>query len=223
MNFTREPIVETIITPKEGYKLVLRNSKSSTSEEFFVDSIQVINLGGNCFYRSLEKPKAFMIPCSDYEVIEVRDTKVMLKMPGVEKGGIKIGGGRETNLRPQRPEIVEEAKEEAEVAQEEMQPALPRANGGDRKKERKRFRKKKDKDVRGDEEVADQAPTFRREERSLIPPPPTLISETISRYKDIPSFAGAFFDKEEEVLAVEEEKRVEEFTPDVFPEDSEEN
>ena len=37
MHFTREPIIETVITPKEGSKLLIRNSKGGGKEDYFVD------------------------------------------------------------------------------------------------------------------------------------------------------------------------------------------
>lgn len=219
MNFTREPIIETIITPKEGYKLVLRNSKASGQEEFFVDAIEVITLGNACFYRSLEKPKCFIVPISDYEILEVRETRVVLKTPGVEKGGIKIGGGRETPLKPPREPKEEVSQEPSEQTLGEVEAAVAEQRGGEKKRERRRFRKKRGRGEGGEQEEegaegetpepseeaavsiksVEEAPSKPREERAtLIPPPPTLISETLARYKETPSFSGAFFEKKEE-------------------------
>ena len=59
VDFTREPIVETVITPKEGCKLVVRSSKSSGQEEYFVDAVEVVSFGTSFFFRSLERPKSF--------------------------------------------------------------------------------------------------------------------------------------------------------------------
>lgn len=59
MNFTREPIVETVITPKDGYKLVVRNSKASGQEEFFVDAIEVISFGTSLFFDLLKNQNVF--------------------------------------------------------------------------------------------------------------------------------------------------------------------
>ena len=73
MDFTREPIIETIITPKEGYKLVIRSSTSAGQEEYFVDAVEIVAFGHALFFRSLERPKAFLVPVSDYEVLEVRE------------------------------------------------------------------------------------------------------------------------------------------------------
>lgn len=85
MEFTREPVVETIISPKEGYKLVIRNSKGPGHEEHFVDAIEIISFGSALFFRSLEKPKAFVLPVSDYEVLEVREAKMIFKHPQQDK------------------------------------------------------------------------------------------------------------------------------------------
>ena len=98
MNFTREPIVETIITPKDGYKLHIRNSKAGGQEEYLVDSVEVVSFGHSFFFRCLEKPKCFLVPVSDYEIVETKEARVVLKNASVERA-IKIGGGREAPMR----------------------------------------------------------------------------------------------------------------------------
>ena len=75
MNFTREPIIETIISPKDGYKLLVRNSKGENFEEHYVDAVEVVSFGRAFFFRSMERPKAFLVPVSDYEILEVKDTE----------------------------------------------------------------------------------------------------------------------------------------------------
>lgn len=182
MNFTREPLVETVITPKDGHKLVIRNSKGGGQEEFFVDAVEVISFGNSCFFRSLEKPKCFLVPVSDYEVLEVRETRMLLKTPASERG-IKIAGGREAVLKPPAKEV--KAEEEAVEAEEE---AAPSTEGRpEKRRERKRYRKKRGK-AELEEEVETAEMPFAEEERrvekpSLIPPPSTLISESLARYK----------------------------------------
>jgi hypothetical protein len=113
VDFTREPIIETIITPKEGYKLVIRSSKSAAQEEYFVDAVEIIAFGQALFFRSLERPKAFLVPVSDYEVVEVREARMVLKSAGLDRS-IKIGGGREGTFKASR-----EAEREAVTAEEE--------------------------------------------------------------------------------------------------------
>lgn len=187
MNFTREPLIETVITPKEGYKLVVRNSKVAGQEEYFVDAVEVISFGNASFFRSMEKPKFFLVPVSDYEILEARESRMILKTPGTERG-IKIAGGREAPLK---------VKEET-VASEEETPVSTEQRP-EKRRERRRSRKRRGK---GDfeeegEETQEALPQEERkpeekrtEERrterpSLIPPPSTLISETISRYKSL--------------------------------------
>ena len=75
MNYTREPIIETVITPKEGCKLVVRNSKVAGQEEYFVDALEIVNFGNATFFRSTESPKSFLVSTTDYEVIELKETK----------------------------------------------------------------------------------------------------------------------------------------------------
>lgn len=155
MQFTREPTIETIITPREGFKLVIRNSKAGGQEDLFVDAIEVICFGQSCFYRSLEKPKSFIVPAADYEILEVRETRLALKTAGVERGvKVPLKSGEE----PQPEGVAVEPK----------------------RRERKRQRRKR---LRGAEEVG--AVSEEEVERApLIPPPTTLISETIARYKE---------------------------------------
>jgi hypothetical protein len=98
VNFTREPIIETIISPKEGYKLLVRNSRAAgSSEDYYVDAVEVVSFGRGFFFRSLERPKAFLLPVSDYEILEVKETRVALKNVSHDRN-IKIGGGREASL-----------------------------------------------------------------------------------------------------------------------------
>jgi hypothetical protein len=180
VNFTREPLVETVITPKEGYKLVVRNSKGGGQEEFFVDAVEVISFGNASFLRSLEKPKCFLVPVSDYEILEVRESRMVLKTSGTERG-IKIGGGRETLLKV--------SKEEAPI--QEVETTAMVEQRADKRRERRRSRKRRGK---GEQEEAGEElpePSFpseppkekRAEKPSLIPPPSTLISETIARHR----------------------------------------
>jgi len=98
VDFTREPIIETVITPKEGCKLVVRSSKSTGQEEYFVDAVEVVSFGHSFFFRSLERPKTFFVPATDYEILEVRETRMVLKNVGIDRT-IKIGGGREGQMR----------------------------------------------------------------------------------------------------------------------------
>lgn len=220
MDFTREPIIETIITPKEGCKLVVRSSKSSGQEEFFVDAVEVVSFGSSFFFRSTERPKSFLVPASDYEVLEVREARMVLKNVGVERT-IKIGGGREATPKLPKEEKTESAQPAADAPR-----SGEAASAGDRKRERRsRYRRGK----RGrDESVKDENGETTEETKtelalvpppefpvkvstesssatpsgivsSILPPPPTLISETIARYKDNALFKGAFFSKEEQI------------------------
>ena len=91
VNFTREPIVETVITPKEGFKLTIRNSRGSDLEEFSVDAVEVISFGNSYFFRNREKPKAFILPLSEYEVLETRENADDIKKIHKSKKTIKIG------------------------------------------------------------------------------------------------------------------------------------
>lgn len=227
MDFTREPIIETIITPKEGYKLVVRSSKSTGQEEYFVDAVEVVAFGNAFFFRSMEKPKAFLVPISDYEVLEVREARMVLKTAGPDRS-IKIGGGRETSLK-----VPKETKEPIEegIAATEQEPATTEAleEKPEAKLDKKRDRRRQSRKRRGKDETQletkeepaipaleedkisipepkegvelsteESAPITSSVLSSLLQPPPKLISETIGRYKENAMFKSAFFMTEDE-------------------------
>ncbi|MBP9841616.1 MAG: hypothetical protein KBC64_04245 [Simkaniaceae bacterium] len=165
MNFTREPILETIITPKEGYKIILRNSKLPAEEEYSVDALEVVSFGSAIFYRSLERPKPFLLPTTDYEVYESKDVRMVLKTAPVEKN-IKIGGG----------------KKAAPIAP----PPLPPQEEVQSKKRRTRRRRMAD-EVEGEVKAPlpkEENPVAPPPMRALLPPPSSLISDHLSRYKN---------------------------------------
>lgn len=236
MDFTREPIIETVITPKEGCKLVVRSSKGAGQEEYFVDAVEVVSFGNSFFFRSLERPKSFLVPSNDYEILEVREARMVLKNVGLDRS-IKIGGGRE-GIKSSKEVIQEKAEQPLVGSPEELTPAAegvsPEAKPDvrmDKKRDRRsRYRRRRGREegvtkegeavvepldegekielAAPDKEIergADALPSTSTLLSSILPPPPTLISETIARYKDNAMFKGAFFMREEDD-AEEEEK-----------------
>lgn len=213
MNFTREPIIETIISPKEGCKLLVRGSKAGNgAEEYYVDAVEVVSFGHAFFFRSLERPKAFLVPASDYEILEVKETRVALKNVSHERN-IKIGGGREASLRQtpkEAPVERDEAEEQQSPAEEGASPEPAISSRMDKRRDRRRRHRRSSDDQEWQERrrqqqqhhmdqqqqqpegeqkaqgggAEDEAKVSSSMFSSLIPPPPTLISETISRYKD---------------------------------------
>lgn len=206
MHFTREPIIETIITPREGNKLLIRSSKGVNTEEFSVEALEVVSFGHAFFYRSLEK-KCFLVPVTDYEVIEVKDTKIVLKNIQLEKS-IKIGGGKEAAAKKHS-----EHETKTDASDETKQPEpVEQENRSDRKRDRRRNRRKRggeDKNHRQSQELpsvetsqdlpkssgevsegggtkdeATEAVVSSSMFSALIPPPATLISETLNRYRE---------------------------------------
>lgn len=124
MDFTREPIIQTIITPKEGCKLVVRSSKNAGQEEYFVDAVEVVSFDQASFFRSLERPKPFLVPISDYEILEVREARMVLKNVGIDRS-IKIGGGRESVSRSAKGAEKETVVEMEPAKVESQAPAAP--------------------------------------------------------------------------------------------------
>ena len=238
MDFTREPIIETIITPRDGCKLVVRSSKGIGQEEYFVDAVELVSFGHSLFFRSLERPKSFLVPVTDYEILEVREARMVLKNMGLDRS-IKIGGGREGLGRTRDTEkttgaIAPIESEESTPAELEMPKAeqeateLPKEVRIDKKRDRRRhYRKRRGtREEKVEEETkegegtsisippleeggkVDILPPNEQELSetgttlsssllsSLLQPPPTLISETIGRYRE--NFKSAFFLSEEE-------------------------
>jgi hypothetical protein len=134
VDFTRQPIIESIITPKEGHKLVIRSSKGAGHEEFFVDSVEVVSFGNTFFLRSLERPKSFLVPASDYEILEVRETRMVLKNVGIDSS-IKIAGGKES---PKKEEKAAQAPKEAAESEEKIEKRRDRRRQTRRRRARDR-------------------------------------------------------------------------------------
>lgn len=202
MNFTREPIIETILSPKDGCKLCIRNSKIAGAEELFVDAVEIVSFGGAFFFRGQERPKPFLVPVSDYEVFEVKETRVVLKNITHERN-IKISGGREAFTKPPKeaaPEKVEDV--EKEVEGKELTTEVVGDVKTDKKRDRRRNRrkriaeeKKETVDKKGSSESFDEEGGEDKTSSTeikvssamfthLLPPPPTLISETLGRLRE---------------------------------------
>lgn len=210
MYFTRDPVIETIITARDGHKLVLRNTKIASQEPFVVDSVEVVSLSGGCFFRSSEKSQPFFIPISDYDVIEVRDARTTLKLPGVEKG-IKIAGGRSTNLKSIKEvknSVIDSVEEKISV-EAPLQELESKVLKEDKKEEKENWKKNKKKksgkgtsipfcakedsftevQVNSSEDpshlqVINEDLDNKIKRFSLLPPPPMLISEVMSKLSE---------------------------------------
>ncbi|MBA2369702.1 MAG: hypothetical protein H0V82_11860 [Candidatus Protochlamydia sp.] len=188
MDFTREPIIETIITPKEGYKLVVRTSKGTAQEEYFVEAVEVVSFGHAQFFRSLERPKSFIVPVSDYEVLEVREPRMVLKNAGLDRS-IKIGGGREGSLKVsgREPEktIQVDLEQESHASKhihvkpldnESLTEAKPDVRVDKKRDRRKNYRKRRGSkgderdETRAEGEIEPNIPQLEDEQINLPPP-----------------------------------------------------
>lgn len=186
MYYTREPIVETVVTPKEGCKLVLRNSKQGhRQEDFLVDAVEVVSFGSSLFFRSQERPKPFLLPVSDYEIIELKETKMVLKAVSHDRS-IKIAGGREPAKQTKAPKEKDESSSKKTVKRRHRRKKMEtdetklEAKGGDKK---------------------DETPVSSSTGRGLLPPPSMLIKEKLKKIKDESVSTEAF---KEESKPVEE-------------------
>ncbi len=180
MNFTREPIIETIISPKDGFKLLVRSSKAGSSEEYFVDAVEVVSFGKAFFFRSLERPKAFLVPVSDYEVLEVKETRVALKNVSHERS-IKIGGGREAPVRhrEREPQVVKQEEEsataeEGSASEGETSESVTAESRMDRRRDRRHRRRRRQPD---DQEWTDRNKGHEQQSRETEAPKSDMVSE----------------------------------------------
>lgn len=191
MNFTREPLIETIISARDGHKLSVKSSKSLDKEEYLVDAVEVVSFGNTFFYRSQERAKAFFVPSSDYEIQEVKETRLVIKNPTIEKS-VKIGGGKEAGKPPKQPSPTEEIVPVVPPVKEEE------LVKNDLKREKKRYRK--NRKTQEDSQVVVSSENKGAEKSAeklaapvkvpvpgvfshLLKPPETLISDSIERYR----------------------------------------
>ena len=223
MDFTREPIIETVITPREGYRLVVRSSKNASQEEHFVDALEVVSFGNALFFRSLERPKPFIVPVTDYEVLEVREPRIVLKTPVQEKTVAPREYSHKQKVETEKKEPLSVAFEREEISDTEERPAAAVATEGrsDRRRERRRpFRRRRGQNR---EEANGEVTTGEGEEKqefvgvprsgdepieeistqkilsttpmlsSILPPPTTLIRDDLARLREQEPYKGAFF------------------------------
>ena len=199
MNYTREPIIESVISPKEGCRLIIRNSNGVEQEDYFVDAIEIVSFGPALFFRSQERPKSFLVPVAEYEVIEVKETRMVLKTAGLEKS-IKIGS---SGAKVQETKTVSEKKETPNIDKKRRRPR--------RKKifiEKKEI--KEEKIDSSDEKQEKSTSFFRR----LFPPPSTLIKEKFQSIKNEDVLEEEALPKElKETLEKEPKKPVEKSKP----------
>lgn len=73
MHFTREPIIETIISARAGGELVLR-SFGHDAIEFRATTIEVIQLGTIIFYRSSDMYNDFLLSSQSHSLFETRSS-----------------------------------------------------------------------------------------------------------------------------------------------------
>lgn len=234
MDFTRQPLIESVITAKEGCKLVVRSSKGSGQEEYFVDAVEVVSFGNSFFFRSQEKPKSFLVPVTDYEILEVREARMVLKNVGVDRS-IKIAGGKDVPQKQQKETPEKFVSPQPEVETEEV---LSRPV--DKKRDRRRTLRRRNRGDESDEKLSTietniipppplsdkplrisntaKASSTSNEEKiklsttvinSFLPPPPNLISETIDRYKDNKLFEGVFLTRNVPDASKDENKKEE--------------
>lgn len=203
MNFTREPIIESIISARDGYKLSIKSTKFHENKEILVDAVEIVSFGNSHFFRCQEKPKPFIFPVADFEISEVKETRFILKNSSLEKS-VKIQSSKEhlhkSTKDVQEEEFVAEQEQEEEVLEEPSEESTlsPREDKKSKRNRRKRDRQKQQRhtpeevmfeevstesDKGGDtkDETLVSSPTSTAPK--FISPPPALIISALSHRK----------------------------------------
>jgi len=203
VNFTREPIIESIISARDGYKLSIKSTKFNENKEVLVDAVEIVSFGSSQFFRCQEKPKPFIFPVADFEISEVKETRFILKNSSLEKS-VRIQSSKEhlhkTSKDVQEEEFVVEQDQEEELLEEssEETAAAPREDKKSKRNRRKRDRQKQQRytpeevlheevstesDKGGDtkDETLVSSPTSTTPK--FISPPPALIISSLSHRK----------------------------------------
>jgi hypothetical protein len=191
VDFTREPIIESIITPKTGCKLVVSSSKSAASDYEVIEVREArlvlknvgvdrtIKIGGG---REQKPPREAGMGeqpthSPDIELPPPKATVERGESPDANKAG-RLEKRKEKRGKYRRRRGREEVSEGGDEARDGLSPTDSTP----------------DAPILGENEPAE-----RREApqpgvlSALLPPPPTLISETISRYRENVLFKDAFF------------------------------
>lgn len=154
MNFTREPIIQTIISAREGNKLKLISTNINTTKEYLVYAVEVVSYGKTFFYRSNEAGNVFFVPMNNYEIQEVRQARMILKTP--EEKAIKIAGG--SNATTKTSDKSKKASKSASAKKEDT------AN-----KKSKKIEKKNDQKVEKDSEEKKKKTTTEVKKETTAP------------------------------------------------------
>jgi hypothetical protein len=184
VDFTRQPIIETVITPKDGYRLAVRSSKNLGQEEFVVEALEVVSFGVHCFFRTLDRSRAFLVPVSDYEVLEIREGRLPIKAATLE-GTVKIPTVKEFARPPHKeierkeplpaykePPVVQGVAQGAELpileeaGAKEAPPSAFQDPRNDRRKDRKRGQKKRRSER--DETFEEERPSSKSEQPPVV-------------------------------------------------------
>ncbi|OGN61472.1 MAG: hypothetical protein A3F09_04740 [Chlamydiae bacterium RIFCSPHIGHO2_12_FULL_49_11] len=177
MNFTREPILESIISARDGHKILVKSTKHSTEGEFFVDAVEVVSFGPQIFYRCLEKPRPFFLPASDFLIEEVKDQKVAIRHT-VE--------GKNTKVITTES-VAEKASDESQGDKGKNKDKR-RRRGGKKESKQNGALRSEDESVSLEEESLTEKPVHHDELSSevkarLLKPPEGLISVSLQKYR----------------------------------------
>lgn len=181
MNFTREPLIESVISSNDGYKLrltkITRNKEQE--EDFLVDALEVVSFGSSYFYRHREKPKSFLLPVNEYVLVQVKDTRLSLKYATVDKS-IKITPDKEMKKSESRSSSGKSANQNVKEGQKEkVVDKKVQKKPSKTKVEKKEIVKEPKSTKVVDKDQGDQT-TAR-----VLAPPLNLISDSLKKYKGL--------------------------------------
>lgn len=166
MYFTREPIIQTIISAREGYTICVRSL--ATEEDIAVEVVELVTFDNLGFYRFTEKGNSYLFPIKSYLLVEQRIQGMVLKSSGRKEKEIKIGKGKEEepsqkeDKKKRKKNKLLRAKETLETKTEIIEDPVANKPGVDSQK--------------SSEEKKEKVSS-----RFLIPPPEGLISESLHK------------------------------------------
>lgn len=189
MLFTRQPTVETIITPKEGYHLQLKNNRAD-GQGYQADAIELVVYGNVPFYRSLEGARPFLLPAAQFELEQVREGRQTLKYAQYERKTSREAPPREIKKSANVNRERQSPREEKRVEKTESQTAED--ENWDRRKQGRKKTGASDASaapVKPQSKIAQMTPEvapvidFEAFRYDLVPPPETFVADSMESLK----------------------------------------
>lgn len=183
MYFTREPIIQTIISAREGYTICIRSL--STEEEVQVEVVELVTFDTMSFYRCTEKGTMYLLPANNYQILEERVQSMVLKTTGRKDKEIRIGKGKEEGEVLQKEDKKKSRKKNKAIrAKESENRESEKIRDSEKSREAEKPREmermsEESTSIEGNKKISEKKDKV--SSRFLIPPPEGLISESLHK------------------------------------------